>query len=127
MSQRDDDTFEPGDYDSAGPAPPDPDNPYNAADREQVKAKARNKKAADRDVDDVMNGLLMHPNGRRWLARLIFDTCGLNAPLMDEHYRPEAVVFKEGGRRVAILLQSHALRVNTKNYMLLIEEHLGAK
>ena len=100
---------------------------YNAADREQVKEKARGKKARERDYDDVMQGLLMHPNGRKWLANLIFEICGLDASLMDAHYRPEAIVFKEGGRRVAILLQSHALRVNRENYMMLLREHLGAK
>jgi hypothetical protein len=121
------DGFEPGDVDSAAVGPRDVDAPYNAADREQVNAKKRSKKQAERDLDDVMQGILQHPNGRRWLGNLIFEICGLNAELMDEHYRPEAIVFKEGSRRVGILLQKHALRVNSKHYMLLIEEILGAK
>jgi hypothetical protein len=121
------DGFDAGDVDSAAVGPRDPEAPYNAADREQVNAKKRNKKQAERDFDDVMQGLLLHPNGRRWLGNLIFNICGLNAPLLDADYRPEAVMFREGNRRVAILLQEHALMVNKKHYMLLLEETLGAK
>jgi len=122
-----DDDFDAGEFDSGHVGPRDPDQPYNAADREQVKAKKRTIKQAEREMDEVMQALLQHPNGRRWLANLIFETCGLNAPLQDQNYRTEAIHFKEGGRRVAILLQSHALRVNRKNYMMLLDEHLGAK
>ena len=127
MTRPADDDFDPQDADSTQPQTRDVDEPYNAADREQIKAKKRTQKQIEREQDEVMAALLQHPNGRRWLATLIFETCGLNAPLQDQDYRTDAIHFKEGSRRVAILLQSQALRVNRKNYIMLLDEHLGAK
>jgi hypothetical protein len=107
------------------PSPLEGEAPYNAADRRQVKDKAKSKKLKERERDDVMDALLQMANGRAWLAWLLHAVCGLHNPTENGAYDSNALHYREGARAVGLALQAEALRVNRKNYLAMLEEHLN--
>ena len=106
-------------------APGEGETPYNAADRRQVKDKAKSKKLKERERDDVMDALLQMANGRAWLAWLLHSVCGMHNPTENGAYDSNALHYREGARAVGLALQAEALRVARANYLLLLQEHLG--
>lgn len=101
-----------------------PKGQYNAGDRRAVKAKEKEATTKQEQLDDVTKMILMHPNGRAWLAWVLRDLCGVDSPVESAAFDNNALHWREGRRAVGIDLRNHAIRANKFNYLKMLEENL---
>ena len=95
----------------------------NAADATSIKVKRKRAEEKDRIYAEVMGALLSLPNGREWLAHVLFDLCGVFTTTENAAFDTNAMHFREGARQVGFYLQKMALRADAKLYMVLLTEN----
>lgn len=98
------------------------DGTYNSADRRQVRKAAQDQERREKQLEDITRQLLSVPDGRTWLAWVLFEVCGLRA---DAGPLPSEVVqYRKGAADVGVTLQNRAMAASKANFIKLLEEHL---
>lgn len=112
----------------------DPDMPPEALDAERdpdnagnpiaVAKKRREQVAKEKLAGEVVKNLMATPPGRAWLAKLLFETCGLMKEVDNAAFDTNGCHYRAGARAVALDIQKEALLVDPKQYIVLMAEHL---
>ena len=95
------------------------DEPYNAAEREDVKALAKLAKQADKERQSVIMHIMDMKSGRAWLLEIL-EACHVFAP----SFTPNALqmAFNEGERNVGLQLLASIMRYCPDDYTLMMRE-----
>ncbi len=98
-------------------------NPDNAANPIAIRGKRKKIEDAERVHNEVLSALLGVPNGREWLAHVLFEICGVFATTENAAFDTNGMHFREGARQVGLHLHKSMLRADAKLYMVLMSEH----
>lgn len=96
----------------------------NAADRASVREAKKAQKARNDMIDAGLRDALETPQGRAFLAFVLFDLGNVHGHVETPLFDTNAVHFYLGRRHVAVDIQNRALQLRRDRYMLLLSEHL---
>lgn len=100
-------------------------DPNNAANKVAIRKKQKAEDRRRARMDEVLRKLLNDPDGREWLADLLYGKCKLFTVTASADFDPHAAHFREGARAVGLLIHEQALRADLTQYMVLQVEHFG--
>ena len=101
------------------------EHPDSAANPIAIRQKRKTIEDAERVHNEVLTALLSLPNGRAWLAHVLFEVCGVLATTENAAFDTNGMHFREGARQVGLHLHKAILRADAKQYMVLLTEHQG--
>lgn len=96
----------------------------NAADRMQIKKRAKRRQLDIEERRMVVKTLLQHPAGQKFLAWLVCDVAGVYAAAMDATLNTNFHFHREGQRACGLILQAECLATARVAYMEAIGNHL---
>lgn len=103
---------------------PQQEGVYNAGRPEEIKRKAVSKKQKERQIADAWAALLRTPDGRAWMAWLLFDVCAVHRTVVNQAFDTSAMLYREGIAEVGRTVEREALKHNRDQYMVLLKEHM---
>jgi hypothetical protein len=102
----------------------EPLDPDNASDPIAIEIKARKQRITQKGQAAAVGALLKTPDGRAWLANILFGPGLLQTPTMNAAFDPYAMAWRDGARSLALTIQKEALRMCPEAYMVLLREHM---